>query len=155
MPWRSRYITSRRHPYAFAVYATLLALGALIAGNVLDSSLITAVVGVGWQDAWEVLLIGGGAIGLAGVLWPQQRLDDGLAVEMAGATACTFGLTVYSVAVIVALGWTSPGWVLFGLLAAGCTARAEQCRRDGRRLDLLAKELTVAKRRAAERDEKR
>lgn len=155
MPWRARYITTRRHPYAIGCYAMLLALGVLIASNVLDSSLITAAVGVGWQDAWELLLLIGGTGGLAGVLWPEKRLDDAMAVEMAGAIACTAGLLVYAIADVIALGWGSPGWVLFGILAAASGCRACQCKLEMHRLDDLASQLTDARTSAALRDQEK
>jgi predicted MFS family arabinose efflux permease len=145
MPWRARYITSRRHPLAVAVYVLLLVMGVLFLTGAFDSRALTDVIGAGWQDAWQWLLVVGGTGGVAGVLWPERRLDDALAIEMAGATASFFGLTVYAVAVVLAAGWGNAAWLLFGVLAAGCAVRAEQTRREMGRLDELA--ASVAERR--------
>lgn len=142
MPWRARYITSRRHPLALAVYLMLLLMGALFIGGVFDSRILTDVIGIGWQDAWQWLLVLGGGTGLIGVLWPEKRLDDALAIEMAGATASTCGLLVYTVSIIVAIGWGNAVWLLLGVLALGCAARGEQARREMCRLDALALAVT-------------
>jgi hypothetical protein len=138
MPWRARYLTSRRHPLALSVYALTALYGLLLFIGAFDSTALSQTVGTVVQIVWQWLLILGGTTGLISTRWPERAVEDALTLESAGAAAAWFGMTAYTVAVLAVYGWSAPGWLLFACLAAGLGARAWQARREKRLAARLA-----------------
>lgn len=141
MPWRNRYITTRRHPHGIAVYLLTMLMGVFFLTGVFDSVALDGAIGHDWQIAWQLLIALGGAVALAGVAWPQKRLEDGLMLESTGAAATGCGLTVYSVALLLAGGWSTAAWLLLLILAVGAWWRSVQARSDARRIEQLTETI--------------
>jgi len=125
-------ITSGRHPFelAFLIAATAIGVLLLVTGHRPRSAEAMPHL---IQVAWPAVLVAGGLITLAGVLWP--RLDTGLRVELVGVIVLGGALVVYTIALIKYSGMsgaTAAGFTLaFG---AGSWWRAVQIHRDLARL---------------------
>lgn len=137
MPWRARYITTRRHPLAWSAYGVVFLLGLLFLLNVLDSHALNQLIGPWWQIAWQWLMVTGGAIATLGLAVSAKRLEVALTLELVGASAAFWGCVVYCMSIILAIGWSSSSWLLLGVLALGCGVRALQIRREIRIIDKL------------------
>jgi hypothetical protein len=75
---------------------------------------------------WYMLLFGGGAIAVTGIMW--RDLVTSLLVERAGLIALTTAAVVYGVT-LAALGQAA-GTVTLALFAVACVARIWQIRRE-------------------------
>lgn len=138
MPWRNKFIAPRRHPLALSAYAVILLLGFLFVIGVFQSEVIDQLLhGPFWRTVWEWLLTIGGAVSLVGALW-WRDLEDALWLERLGAIASVSGLLTYSIAISTIAGFQASTWLLLGVLALGCLARAVQITAEMRRIQRLA-----------------
>jgi hypothetical protein len=140
--WRTRHITSRRHPLALACYGLIFLMGFFFLAGVFQSDALDHLVGATWRYVWQWLMAVGGFFGLLGTVWFGQ-LEDALWMERAGTIASAFGLLVYTGAIIYVLGWSNPVSLLLGVLALGCIAREIQVSRDIRKVRQLAREYAA------------
>jgi hypothetical protein len=141
MPWRNKYIVNRRHPLAVAAYLMTGVVGALFVFGVVDSAVISQQLDAIWQVMWEWLMFLGGLGGLAGVFWPRDRLDDALTLEMTGSAMSACGWFTYMIAVSVAVGWSAPAWLVFGVLGLGLVVRSIQTFFDRRKVERIVEKL--------------
>ena len=125
MPWRPRYLSSRRHPVAVGLYLVLLLMGAFFVSGLFNSQAISSVVGPGWQTAWEWQLLIGGVLTLVGVIWPWD-LDEATGLEQAGAVLGATGFLTLAAAIVQVAGWANPSWVIYGVLAVSLFGRTFQ-----------------------------
>lgn len=146
MPWRAPYVRYRRHPLALAVYATVCALGALLACTVLNSTSLDAVMSPLLRWSWEWEMIVGGAAGMLACFMPTRFIEGTLRMEGAGAALCACGLWTYAVSIIYVVGASSAGWVLFAVLGLGCVWRAVETIGDGARMRRTAEKLALLER---------
>lgn len=129
MPWR-KLITTRRHPFAWTMYAVAALSGWLYVGGVFDAqvpALAHAVGGVVWAWILIWMLAIGGLVGLVGLLIPNRWIDDALSVEMLGAALSLFGTGTLIGVIISFGGWDTTGWMGDTILAAGYGGRAIGC----------------------------
>jgi len=158
MPWRQRFITSRRHPLALASYLVTLVLGLLFLVHVIDTSFLP--VSQTWKILWRIELVAGGASGLAFSLirprvsphWPD--LADVLRLEGIAALVSTIGFATYIVAIEDVAG---PGvhavTVLLSIMSLGMLGRSVQCFRDSSFVERMAALSTAAEEHATHHDE--
>lgn len=134
MPHRLVTVTTGRHPYEVAVHVAFLVGGALmLATGSIPSSAQAAMSGP-VRALWIALLIGSGAVGLAGAFWPGSAVT-GLRVEGAGVTAAAGAAGMYSIALIAASGWAAlPAGALMVSVCVGACWRAVQAAREIRRI---------------------
>lgn len=137
MPWRTRYISSRRHPIGVGLYLFTLVLGVFFLTDVIESTPITMVIGTGWQIAWEAQLTAGGAFAIIGVVWPWS-LDEATSLESVGAFLCGTGLLTYAAAIVQVVGFSSPAWIILAILAVSSLCRVVQIWWGKRRITELA-----------------
>lgn len=57
-----------------------------------------------WIVVWALLLTGGGALGLAGLLWRGRSIITAITVEQVGLLAAGGGTAIYAVVVIATAG---------------------------------------------------
>lgn len=142
MPWRNRYIATRRHPLALSCYAMCGLIGAFFLLDLFGTTSTSQTTTSGWQLAWEWELLLGGAGGFTGAVWPTARhLDDALSGESAAALLAGFGFLSWALSSGVQSDWQSPGYLVFAVLAAGFITRSWQARRDRRKWRDLARRL--------------
>lgn len=134
MPWRARYIESRRHPQALSSYAMGAVIGLFFLTGLFESAATASVTTSGWQLAWEWEVFAGGIVGFAGAAWPTSKhLDDALNAEALGALLSGFGFATWALTAAVQSQWASPAAVVFGIVALGFLVRCWQASRDRRR----------------------
>jgi hypothetical protein len=122
-------IATRRHPLALATYLLVALLGLLFITQGVKSAALLKAVAPFWIFVWEWSMLVGGAVALAGALWPK-RLNRGLFLESTGGAISMFGMLTYTAVIIDVAGWHTPGWVLFGCLDVGLALRAIGAARD-------------------------
>lgn len=141
--WRQRYITTRRHPFAFGVYTLTLMLGILFATHSLGVIPFDNVRRL-WQMLWTWEMISGGAVGVFALVvpvkpypnWPD--LADCLRFEGIAAIVSAFGLVTYAFAVTETFDALGAGALLIGTLGVVCGYRAWQAIRDSAYTERLA-----------------
>lgn len=147
-PWRQRFITSRRHPLAFASYLVTFILGGLFAVGVLDTDAFTNLHPF-WKIVWEAELVAGGAAGLVMLLvkprikphWPD--LADVLRLEAIAAFVGGLGFLTYCVSLSSATHRFSSVDVLLGVMGCGMLVRSAQALYECRYVEQMA-ELSSA-----------
>lgn len=142
MPWRAKYITTRRHPLALACYAMSALIGAFFVFGLFQAQSTSEATTNGWQTAWEWELLLGGAIGLISACWPSVRhLDDALSGESMASVIAGFGFLSWAVSAGSASQWSSPAFIVFSVVAVGFGARSLQAQRDRRKWLALAEQI--------------
>lgn len=131
-------------PFEMAAFAAAATAGAVlvVAGHA-PRSVDAAMPGT-VQVIWQVQLIAGGLLGLAGVLW-RGRLTAGLGIEMAGAVVLAAATSMYSIALytVSGLAAAAAGTFITGI-AVAAWSRAVQILRDLRRVAAAARRGQVA-----------
>lgn len=142
MPWRARYIESRRHPLALACYGMSGLLGLCFLFNLFQSPATSNVTTSGWQLAWEWELALGGVIGFLGAVWPAvQHLDDALNAEALGSMLGAVGFATWAFTSAVQSDWASPASLVFIVIALGFAFRTWQAARDRKRWIAVTREI--------------
>ncbi len=96
-------VVTGRHPFEVAILAAAAICGlALAVTDTSPRSAATAMPGL-IQVMWQVLLIGGGVIGLVGVWWPGRILAQ-LGTEMVGVLLLGTATSMYAVALFTVSG---------------------------------------------------
>lgn len=145
MPWRQRFVTTRRHPLAFTGYAITFMLGlTFLIRPFVEHSILISLNPV-WRALWIFELISGGLMGMAILSLPPRDekrwpdLADLIRLEAIAAFVSAAGLFTYAAGIIDIAGWINAAWILVGFLALGMIARAVQARFfDAKKIESLA-----------------
>lgn len=143
MLWKERYVTTRRHPLAFATYLVTLVFGLLFATGILDTSVVFSELNPIWQILWEWELVSGGAVAAISLFvrprvfphWPD--LADVLRFEGIGGLVGGLGMGTYAIVLVSILGLASYAWVLMTILALGMIYRGIQAIVESSRVERL------------------
>lgn len=137
MPHRALAITSRHHPVAVGCYVGLTVLAVLYLADIASAATLTDETSSGWAMVWQISLLCGGLLAIAGILAPAKRILTGLVLEAYGAAVLGIELGVYVLVLTLTLDstpWASS--LVFGAVAAGCLCRTYTAMRDRRRVIL-------------------
>ena len=141
--WRERYVTSRRHPLAWATYLLVSIFGLLFVLDFLTTDAIFDTLNPLWRYLWEYELLVGGAVAFSALVrrpkvyphWPD--LADVLRFEGLGALVSGLGMVTYGVVLLNLLGLHSYSWTLMAVLGAGLIARGVQAIMESGRVEQL------------------
>ena len=126
-------VAARRHPHEVVFAAAAAISGLIYTFGAPAPGSIDALLPVWVLHAWYGLLLAGGAVGLAGVWYPD--IEVGLNLERAGMWALTSSMLIYCTVAVGFGGWRAIGIVLWlGAWAAANVARAVQIGRDLHRI---------------------
>lgn len=127
-----------RHPFELLlIILCVIGSPAIIWGSATPGS-IQAALSSTEQDIWGGILMFGGVVSLAGVLWPKRT--NGLLMEQVGMVAIGVGMVMYCVAVGVTNGVTGLfASSLSGMIALACFIRWGMIQKSLKRAGVLAR----------------
>jgi len=151
-PWRQRYITTRRHPLAFAAFLVTATLGLMYAVGLLSTSPTFDGVAHIWRLLWRWEMVTGGLGGVLALSLPPRTsprwpdLADMLRFEGIAALVSGIGLITYGTGIIMAFGVHrgTTTWALLYILGVGMLYRGIQALHEStvtERMAVLAKSL--------------
>ncbi|MEV1333760.1 hypothetical protein AB0J20_29775 [Micromonospora costi] len=130
------HIRSRHQPFEVATLLSAPVCGVLLILFDVRPASVTMTMPPPIQAGWELGLIVGGLMGLAGILWPG-RLSTGLGVELASLLMLGAVAAMYALALIAVSGRQGVAAVAFIFaVSAGSLWRSGQIVIDLRRLAL-------------------
>jgi hypothetical protein len=143
-------VVSRRHPFAFAMYAVVFLLGLVFVfhwytGGVKESTLLPGVSE--WAIfAWKWMMVTGGGLALVFLTlnprpaphWPD--ISDLLHLEGIAAIVAAFGVSVYLVVIVHLSGVhdSAPAVTIYGVIIVSHLVRATQAIHDAKQLQRLS-----------------
>lgn len=146
MPWRSQYLTTRRHPLALALYAVTLLYGIFFFTHASDVATLHQVSHA-WRWLWRLEFVTGGGMGLIAAFWKVKAepgwpdLADCIRVEAIAAFVSGMAFLTYAVSVELLFRDFSPPTLfqlgIVALFVAGFFWRAVQAIIESRRVEEL------------------
>lgn len=136
-------VTSRRHPFSYALYGVALLTGLFYMSHIFPADSVRFVAsiadGYGWAWALVLMFFIGGVLGLIGISIPNQYTDTGWLIEGTGTTFAAFATGINTVINVAIEGWfVSGGYIITAVLALGYAVRGIQIIIEGRRLERVS-----------------